>query len=264
MQNSSEDIPVRYRWGLGASVILHLLLIAVLLFGVPDVFPPAEEQSIHVELVEPEEKAPEPAPSPEQVSEPETSQVEEPAAEQIQEQKPQAFESAAPEDDKPQPEEPVETTPTEEPQTQTETAEDKVAEPKEEAVTLQPVKSDPELKKAKEIHSKNMLSDPRVKQAISKLPMKDRMVQVCSIEALEQIRRQKAGAFPDILAPIGSETQGTRFEVKNGAFRSQGKWYEVRFQCQVNADAMSIQEFRYNIGQAIPESEWQARDLPRD
>jgi hypothetical protein len=264
MQNSSEDIPVRYRWGLGASVILHLLLIAVLLFGVPDVFPPEEEQSIHVELVEPEEKAPEPAPSPEQVSEPETSQVEEPASEQIQEQKPQAFESAAPEDDKPQPEEPVETTPTEEPQTQTETAEDKVAESKEEAVTLQPVKSDPELKKAKEIHSKDMLSDPRVKQAIGKLPMKDRMVQVCSIEALEQIRRQKAGAFPDILAPIGSETQGTRFEVKNGAFRSQGKWYEVRFQCQVNADAMSIQEFRYNIGQAIPESEWQARDLPRD
>jgi type IV secretory pathway VirB10-like protein len=148
MQNSSEDIPVRYRWGLGASVILHLLLIAVLLFGVPDVFPPEEEQSIHVELVEPEEKAPEPAPSPEQVSEPETSQVEEPAAEQIQEQKPQAFESAAPEDDKPQPEEPVETTPTEEPQTQTETAEDKVAESKEEAVTLQPVKSDPELKKS--------------------------------------------------------------------------------------------------------------------
>lgn len=227
-------------------------------------FPPAEEQSIHVELVELEEKVAEPAPSPEQVNEPETSQVEEPAAEQIQEQKLQAFESAAPEDDKPHPEEPVETTPTEEPQTQTETAEDKVAEPKEEAVTLQPVKSDPELKKAKEIHSKDMLSDPRVKQAIGKLPMKDRMVQVCSIEALEQIRRQKAGAFPDILAPIGSETQGTRFAVKNGAFRSQGKWYEVRFQCQVNADAMNIEDFRYNIGQAIPESEWQARDLPRD
>ncbi len=264
MQNSSEDIPVRYRWGLGASVILHLLLVAVLLFGVPDVFPPVEEQSIHVELVEPEEKAPEPAPSPEQVGEPEPPQVAELAAEQTQEQKPQAFESAAPEDDKPQPDDPVETTLTEEPQTQTETAEDKIAETKEEAVTLQPVKSDPELKKAKEIHSKDMLSDPRVKQAIGKLPMKDRMVQVCSIEALEQIRRQKAGAFPDILAPIGSETQGTRFEVKNGAFRSQGKWYEVRFQCQVNADAMRIEDFRYNIGQAIPESEWQARELPRD
>ncbi|MDR9781873.1 DUF930 domain-containing protein [Rhizobium redzepovicii] len=52
------------RWGIGASVLLHIPLLALLIFGLPKIEPkPAEEESVKVELVPPpEEKKPEPEP----------------------------------------------------------------------------------------------------------------------------------------------------------------------------------------------------------
>ncbi|WP_434730163.1 DUF930 domain-containing protein [Rhizobium binae] len=49
------------RWGVGASVLLHVPLIALLIFGLPKIEPkPAEDESVKVELVPPpEEKKPE-------------------------------------------------------------------------------------------------------------------------------------------------------------------------------------------------------------
>lgn len=121
-----------------------------------------------------------------------------------------------------------------------------------------------EFTQAKTLYSKDMLSDQRVKQAIGKLAPKERVVQICSIEALEQIRHQRHGTFPDILARGVSSVSSTALNVSNGAFRSRGQWYAVDFKCQVNADATSIQSFQYTIGQRIPESEWSKRQLPRD
>ncbi|ANL35157.1 hypothetical protein AMC89_CH03121 [Rhizobium phaseoli] len=62
------------RWGVGASVLLHVPLIALLIFGLPKIEPkPPEDESVKVELVpppeekkpeekKPEEKPPEPKP----------------------------------------------------------------------------------------------------------------------------------------------------------------------------------------------------------
>ena len=52
------------RWGIGASVLLHVPLVALLIFGLPKIEQkPAEEESVKVELVPPpEEKKPEPKP----------------------------------------------------------------------------------------------------------------------------------------------------------------------------------------------------------
>ncbi|MGV4794990.1 DUF930 domain-containing protein [Rhizobium sp. F40D2] len=52
------------RWGIGASVLLHVPLVALLIFGLPKIEPrPAEDESVKVELVPPpEEKKPEPKP----------------------------------------------------------------------------------------------------------------------------------------------------------------------------------------------------------
>ncbi|ARM89295.1 hypothetical protein RHEC894_CH03018 [Rhizobium sp. CIAT894] len=59
------------RWGVGVSVLLHVPLIALLVFGLPKIEPkPAEDESVKVELVPPpEEKKPEPKPE-EKPSEP--------------------------------------------------------------------------------------------------------------------------------------------------------------------------------------------------
>ncbi len=106
------------------------------------------------------------------------------------------------------------------------------------------------------------MSDPRVKQALGKLAPKDRIIQICGIEALEQVRRHKAGAFPDMLAREGGSVSATGLTVSDGAFRSQHKWYAIDFTCKANAETMVIDAFSYNIGRAIPEGEWARRQLP--
>ncbi len=120
------------------------------------------------------------------------------------------------------------------------------------------------LTSAQQIYSKDTLSDPRVKQAIGKLPPRDRIVQICGIEALEQVRHQRPGTFPDMLAPSAGVVSETSFTIHDGAFRSRAKWYSIDFKCQVDSKAMKITDFSYSIGKAIPEAQWNSRQLPRD
>ncbi|MDX0452211.1 DUF930 domain-containing protein [Sinorhizobium medicae] len=120
-----------------------------------------------------------------------------------------------------------------------------------------------QLVQAKELYSKNALSDPHVKQAIGSLPPKKRIVQLCTIEALEQIRHQRPGAIPDMFGrPDGGFASETALKADGAVFRSQGKWYSFDFTCEVNPEATSVTSFSFAIGKAIPKSEWGARQLP--
>ncbi|MQY01051.1 DUF930 domain-containing protein [Sinorhizobium medicae] len=120
-----------------------------------------------------------------------------------------------------------------------------------------------QLVQAKELYSKNALSDPHVKQAIGRLPPKKRILQLCTIEALEQIRHQRPGAIPDMFGrPDGGFASETALKADGAVFRSQGKWYSFDFTCEVNPEATSVISFSFAIGKAIPKSEWGARQLP--
>ncbi|WP_331376837.1 DUF930 domain-containing protein [Sinorhizobium chiapasense] len=121
-------------------------------------------------------------------------------------------------------------------------------------------KSD-ELVPAKELFSPNALSNPRVKQALGKLPTKARIAQICSIEALEQIRNQRPGAFPDMLGRAGT-ISNSALTAMGSAFRSKAKWYNIDFKCEVDAEATAVISFSLAIGGAIPKSEWKMRELP--
>lgn len=283
MQQLARKISAEIGWGIPSSIILHLLLAFVLLVRLPEL-PTAQEQSVNVELVPP------PPPAEEKPKPAEDKPA--PAEQQVPAQK-LAFESASndPKDETPeQPDIPPATAEAKEeqpldsqqdaaePDAQSATAENAngiaapaienppVPQPKPEqekpAVASQQQAKN--FKQARRLYSKDALSDPRVKQALGKLSPTDRVIQICSIEALEQIRHQQPGAFPDMLARAGGSVSGTGLTVSNGAFRSRAQWYGVDFKCQVNAEAMSIQSFSYAIGHAIPESEWSARQLPRD
>ncbi|MBB4187733.1 hypothetical protein GGE07_004402 [Sinorhizobium terangae] len=121
-------------------------------------------------------------------------------------------------------------------------------------------KSD-ELVPAKELFSPNALSNPRIKQALGKLPVKARVAQICSIEALEQIRNQRPGTFPDMLARAGTISTSAVTAI-GSAYRSKANWYNVDFKCEVDAEATSVVSFSFAIGGAVPKSEWNARRLP--
>lgn len=281
-------------WGLPASVALHLALALLFLVRLPNLPSPASEQSVNVELVQPPrpEKKPQPqAPkTPEQAAPPPQPQAFESAAAKQEVKLPpeQDLPPTTPEES-PKPDEPseadaatdveqanekpsaAETEPagqllqTEKPSESGQSSTEKTqTAPKQKADAPKPVTPAKKLTRAREIYSKDAISDPRVKQALGKLAPKDRIIQICGIEALEQVRRHKAGAFPDMLAREGGSVSATGLTVSDGAFRSQRKWYAIDFTCKANAETMVIDAFSYNIGRAIPEGEWARRQLPRD
>lgn len=121
------------------------------------------------------------------------------------------------------------------------------------------------LKPAKRIYSKATLSDPRVKEALGKLPPKRRVVQMCSIEMLEQIRRNAPGAVPDMLASSTGITQehidSQLMEVSDAIYRSRGDWFFVSYHCETDAKTTKITSFQFDIKGAVPKSQWEAMKL---
>ncbi|NKK54855.1 hypothetical protein GFM44_02615, partial [Rhizobium leguminosarum bv. viciae] len=68
------------RWGVVASVVAHIPIIALLIFGLPKIDPkPVEDETVKVELVPPpEEKKPEPKEKPPEPKPPEEAKKEPP------------------------------------------------------------------------------------------------------------------------------------------------------------------------------------------
>ncbi|MDX3929352.1 MAG: DUF930 domain-containing protein [Shinella sp.] len=286
--------------GLIASVALHIAVAALLMFRLPEFTPEAQAEAVEVELVPPpveEEEQEKPAQSSPAEAAPEQPH---PAARAAR--LPQAFESSSPEREekpsqdaaKPEPktsasnearssedqdgngsQQPVlsndgdsqsaaarddlsDATPAPD-----ETAEEKpAAQPETEE---QPSEIPPDMTEASKLYSEDALSNPHIKAALGKLPPERRLVQICSIEALEQIRRSIPGSFPDMLVPFSAQgglISGRVLTASGGAYRSLGRWYGIDFRCELDEEAAKLLSFRYEVGPAIPESEWLRRKLP--
>lgn len=118
---------------------------------------------------------------------------------------------------------------------------------------------------AEELFSAKSIADPRVKQAMGQLPVKKRILQLCSIEALEQIRHQRPKDFPDMLVPFGPSggfIGKEQIDASGGAYRSKGNWYDVNFKCKVDLETIEVVSFSYAIGDIVPEMAWKSRKLP--
>ncbi|MGU3574993.1 DUF930 domain-containing protein [Brucellaceae bacterium C25G] len=248
------------------SVGLHVAVLGLLLLTLP--IPVSsqndEPDNVQVELVEPET----PASSEAQTTD-ETSAESAPS--------PQAFESASDSEKENADIEPV--TPSDTPAADVsevveESAKEKVA-PSETAETvLTAEKSDisisveekqqAAMQEAKQIYSEGALSDPRVRQAIGQLSPKERVSQICSIEALEQIRHHRSNTPPDMMARKGGQLTETSLKMLGGAYRSHSKWYDLDFQCEIDAAEMKVTSFKYSIGQVVPQNDWVRRGLPVD
>ncbi|MGU3400807.1 DUF930 domain-containing protein [Brucellaceae bacterium D45D] len=267
MQDALENASKDWKWGFAASVLLHLMVAFLLIVRLPSIADPATEQAVNVELVPPEP----PAPSEPEQDKPRQDKpvpVPPPAA-----AKPQAFESALAEKE---PEQEPENTGTDEEQP-AKNAEKVTAQalqapggPAASDTADKPAKApaakpeNDKLTEARKLYSKDALADPRVNQALGRLQPRERVIQLCNIEALEQIRHHRPGTFPDMLARDGGSVSQSGMTVSDGAFRSHGQWYAVDYTCDTDTKTMEIVSFRYAIGAAIPRSQWVHRKLPTD
>ncbi|AUW43621.1 DUF930 domain-containing protein [Rhizobium leguminosarum] len=127
-----------------------------------------------------------------------------------------------------------------------------------------------EFVEARQLFSEKVLADPRsrrAREALRGLAGSERNLQLCDLEALEQIRRAQPAMAPDALAPYAmaaEKVSGNNVEVKGGAFRSKRKWYNIQFKCELDAGSGKIVSFAFLVGDAIPRDEWQEHNLVAD
>ena len=103
-----------------------------------------------------------------------------------------------------------------------------------------------------------------IRRTLDTIAPSERLVQLCNIEGLEQIRRGAPDYAPDTLVPYAmsdSLTAGLTLSAPGAAFRSRRRWFGIAFKCTVAADLASVTAFEFKLGEPIPRSEWTAHDL---
>ncbi|CCV13552.1 DUF930 domain-containing protein [Mesorhizobium sp. STM 4661] len=90
-----------------------------------------------------------------------------------------------------------------------------------------------------EMLSARTLADPRSRQARAELATfasDERMVQLCNLEAMDQIRKWRADFQPERVVPYGTSEEkisGTSITANGVAFRSRRNWYALKFTCEL-------------------------------
>jgi len=329
--HEKEHEAPRVRWGVIASVLVHVPIVALLIFGLPKIqAQPAEDESVKVELVPPpEEKKPEekpkeekkrqeqakaepppPPPPPSPPSPPPPSSetraggsspvfefgdkntgpmksVNGNASEGEKRDTPVPPPSSPPQ---PPEEQTADATSTPQPLEQlagnpvpkeielpqiaaadTHSERDAPAaatteemktsfEPEKPSVPKKPAPQKDQVSKAplpevKTLFSQNMTDDQIAQTAMGDMPRGKRMNQLCRSELNQQIINENP-RFRDAELPSYSLTNETVIETRKGAFFKSGKWYNVQFRCEVDADAKRILSFAFKFGGPLPESQY--------
>ncbi|TGR33649.1 DUF930 domain-containing protein [Mesorhizobium sp. M8A.F.Ca.ET.202.01.1.1] len=123
------------------------------------------------------------------------------------------------------------------------------------------------------IHPTRMLSaktlaDPRSKQAradLETLASDERMVQLCNLEAMDQIRQWRADFQPERVVPYATAEEkitGTTIAADGAAFRSGKNWYGLKFKCQLAQDGESVIGFEFLVGDPVARDRWNELGLP--
>ena len=122
-------------------------------------------------------------------------------------------------------------------------------------------------RRATQMLSSSELADPKNKSVAPKLAgvePKTALEQICDFEAILQIGRIETDFAPDsVVAYAMRETQTSKdlIVADGAAFRSRGRWYNLRFKCQFSARRQRVIAFEFVVGDAVPRAEWSEHAL---
>jgi hypothetical protein len=120
---------------------------------------------------------------------------------------------------------------------------------------------------ATDFYAGSILSEPSMKKLRATLETfapGERLVQLCNIEGLEQIRRGAPTYDPDTLVSYAMSdplTAGLTLSAPGAAFRSRRRWYGVAFKCTAAYDLERVTAFEFKLGDPVPQYEWEAHNL---
>jgi hypothetical protein len=115
---------------------------------------------------------------------------------------------------------------------------------------------------ATSFHANDVLNDPRSAQAraaLSNLTGMDQREQLCALEAMEQVRRNKPEFRPTRLAPHALRNSRKKENVLHApaaALRSNRVWYEIAYKCELTAAGTEIRSFEFALGAPIERMLW--------
>lgn len=294
MKHDEQHQGVASRWALPGSLAAHLLVIALLIFGVP--LPPLkqqEEQPIAVDLVppeSPEEQKAEPPARPEEPEKPEEEKAEKPPAAARETARPAPQEVLKPVfrfgekdggprksldgDGAEEGSESAEATSEEgrqeaaKPPALEAAASPDQAAPSEDPEAAAPKATDAPAKQearkpgeAKRLFSQSATGDAIATTAIGEVPRGVRAGRLCVTELREQLRNTMPPYYPDLL-PSFKLGEGTVIDARRAAMRVSGEWYDLSYRCEVDTDATKVVAFSFRVGNLLPPSEWARRGLP--
>jgi hypothetical protein len=106
----------------------------------------------------------------------------------------------------------------------------------------------------------------RFDRSLQHLDPMTRLEQICAVETMARVNRDDNPYRPDravIYAISKPKLSGNTVTGSGGAFRSRGKWYQYSFVCKSTPDHMRVTDFKYKVGDAIPENKWDSYGLYR-
>jgi len=131
-----------------------------------------------------------------------------------------------------------------------------------------PVAAAPAMIRPTEMLSAKTLADPRSKQAradLATFASDERMVQLCNLEAMDQIRKWRADFLPERVVPYATAEEkisGTTISADGAAFRSKRNWYGLKFKCDLAPDGESVTGFAFLVGDPVARSKWEELGRP--
>jgi len=133
-----------------------------------------------------------------------------------------------------------------------------------------PPAGEPGMTQASQFYASGILADPANAEVRDNFPLlagSEQLIQLCNIEALEQLRGEPGAGEPDALVGYAfgdMQVTGGLLEAEGGAFRRDGQWYHLRYRCTAGSDLRSVSAFEYQVGALVPPSEWEEHFLNGD
>jgi hypothetical protein len=115
--------------------------------------------------------------------------------------------------------------------------------------------------------AESILADPAnrvIRDTLPTLASFERVVQLCTIEAVEQIRLANPDSHPETVAAASFDNpyiEGGSLVATGAAYRSSRQWYHLSFTCTPRGDLLAVVAFSFETGALIPEDDWDAHNL---
>jgi hypothetical protein len=105
-----------------------------------------------------------------------------------------------------------------------------------------------------------VIADASMDRVLKELEPEERAHQVCTLRGLEAIRKGSRLKGIDRVKTSTRSRAGFKDNIvtaTSAAVRANHRWYSLKYKCSVTSDQMRATSFDYQLGEEIPESEWE-------